>query len=350
MAEPQSPAETTASENTGEPVGARPGGHLATTAHPTVHDGTASTDQLEPAANASAAAVTSLADRTSGLAGESPPTHQQHPRHRRPTGGWWPGPGFVFGSVTSIAANVLHTWLPAQHQSPGWTPGLAPQLGAAVWPIGLLLSVEILSRIHWPQGKLWNLARYASTSTVALGSAVISYGHLRDLLLAWHYPPLAAAVGPLVLDGLMTISGFALLAISNQHDRRTGIRRCHGQRRRLEGMTRPIPRHCATACTTGNNENNTCGSTSKGSRDRLWRLLPSHERTGGAYVWPIRGRQPHFGAPLQWSHQQQRKRGTSCSLDAAHGSDKRSAPAVMSRRSPSLGSTTALRGQRKGYR
>jgi len=34
------------------------------------------------------------------------------------------------------------------------------------------------------------------------------------VLLAWQYDLLAAAVGPLVLDGLMVISGFALLAAS----------------------------------------------------------------------------------------------------------------------------------------
>jgi hypothetical protein len=120
--------------------------------------------------------------------------------------------GFIFGSVMSIAANVLHAWLPAAHQPPGWSPGIAPQIGAAVWPIGLMLAVEALSRIHWPKGFAWGLARYGGAGTVALGSAVISYGHLRDLLLAWQYAPPAASVGPLVLDGLMIVSGFALLA------------------------------------------------------------------------------------------------------------------------------------------
>jgi uncharacterized protein DUF2637 len=123
--------------------------------------------------------------------------------------------GFVFGSVMSVAANVLHTWLPTADQAPGWSPAVAAQIGAAVWPIGLLLSVEVLSRVRWPRGLQWALARFAGTGAVALGSAIISYGHLRDVLLAWQYDPLAAAVGPLVLDGLMVISGFALLAISS---------------------------------------------------------------------------------------------------------------------------------------
>jgi hypothetical protein len=122
--------------------------------------------------------------------------------------------GFVFGSVISIAANVLHTWLPATHMPPGWSPGIAPQIGAAVWPIGLLISVEVLSRVTWRDGVLWRLARYGGAGTVALGSGVISYGHLRDVLLAWGYGHPGADVGPLVLDGLMIVSGFALLAMS----------------------------------------------------------------------------------------------------------------------------------------
>jgi hypothetical protein len=93
-------------------------------------------------------------------------------------------------------ANVLHSWLPAPHQPPGWTPALAPQLGAAVWPIGLMIAVEAVTRIRWPQGTDWALASFGGAGTVALGSAVISYGHLRDVLVAWQYTSLAGAVGP----------------------------------------------------------------------------------------------------------------------------------------------------------
>jgi hypothetical protein len=38
------------------------------------------------------------------------------------------------------------------------------------------------------------------------------------VLIAWDYGPLGAAVGPLVLDGLMIVSGFALLAMSRTAD------------------------------------------------------------------------------------------------------------------------------------
>lgn len=59
-----------------------------------------------------------------------------------------------------------------------------------------MLAVEALSRIHWPTGLGWGLARYGGAGTVALGSAIISYGHLRDVLLAWQYGPSPPPSGP----------------------------------------------------------------------------------------------------------------------------------------------------------
>jgi hypothetical protein len=120
--------------------------------------------------------------------------------------------GLAFGSATSIAANVLHTWLPASTQPPGWTPGLGPQIGAGVWPFALIVTVEVLTRVNWRRTWFWNTVRYGIGTIVAVGSFAISYGHIHAVLTAWHYDPIAAAIGPLVVDGLMTISGFALLA------------------------------------------------------------------------------------------------------------------------------------------
>jgi hypothetical protein len=122
--------------------------------------------------------------------------------------------GFLFGTVISVAANVMYAWLPTLAGKAG-APGLAPQVGAAVWPIALVISVEVLSRVPWQPGWTWQVARYGGAGVVALGAAVISYGHLRGVLAAWNYGTTGAAVGPLVIDGLMTISGFALLAMSD---------------------------------------------------------------------------------------------------------------------------------------
>jgi hypothetical protein len=122
--------------------------------------------------------------------------------------------GFVFGSVTSVAANVLAARIPPIPAPAGWSPSLTAEFGAAVWPLALLLSVEVLSRVRMPSDWYWKLAKLGGAVAVAGGSAVISYGHIHDVLTTWRYSAAGAGVGPLVIDGLMVISGFALLAIS----------------------------------------------------------------------------------------------------------------------------------------
>jgi len=124
--------------------------------------------------------------------------------------------GFSFGSIVSVAANVLAARIVPEHAPADWQPSIFAQVGAAVWPLALLISVEVLSRVQWRRGALWGFARYGGAGTVALGSAVISYGHIRDVLGSWGYSPLGAGVGPLVVDGLMVVSGFALLAMAGE--------------------------------------------------------------------------------------------------------------------------------------
>ncbi|MFJ4649795.1 DUF2637 domain-containing protein [Nocardia sp. NPDC088792] len=122
--------------------------------------------------------------------------------------------GFVFGSLTSVATNVLHTFLPTVHMPTGLALAIAARVGSAIWPIGLVLSIEVLSRVTWRRGPGWAIARFGGAGTVALGSAVISYSHVRDVLLAWGYGHPAAEFGPLTLDGLMVVCGFALLSLT----------------------------------------------------------------------------------------------------------------------------------------
>lgn len=149
--------------------------------------------------------------------------------------------GFVFGSLTSIAANVLHTYLPTVHMPEGLLLGLAARLGAAIWPIGLLLSIEVLARVSWRRGPAWRIARFGGAGTVAMGSAIISYGHVREVLLAWGYGHPAAEFGPLTLDGLMVVCGFALLSMT-PHGEQAAPGRVRQLPERAEER-RPSPNH-----------------------------------------------------------------------------------------------------------
>lgn len=130
---------------------------------------------------------------------------------------------FVVGIVASVAANVAHALYPTAAQLDAWrqqggTGEWQPEPGAVVaagfWPLALLLSVEVLSRVRWRPGGWWNVARFGGTGLVALVAAVLSYRHMAGLLLAFGEDSLSAHLGPLAVDGLMVVAGFALLSMS----------------------------------------------------------------------------------------------------------------------------------------
>jgi hypothetical protein len=113
---------------------------------------------------------------------------------------------FVLGVAASVAANVAHA-----------RPELGPRLSSAFAPVALLLTVEIMSRVPWPQGTWWTLGRYGGTGTVALVAAVMSYRHMYGLLATYGEDTLNASIGPLAVDGLMVVASLALLALGQHH-------------------------------------------------------------------------------------------------------------------------------------
>lgn len=135
------------------------------------------------------------------------------PKPPRASGFWWALAGFGLGSLVSVGFNLQSAWLPANQHGPGWAPSIASQAAAIVWPLTLIVSVEVLSRVAWPNGWGWRLVRTSGILAVAIGSATISYGHIYEVLIAWGYHQHQAIVGPLVVDGLMLISGFALVSL-----------------------------------------------------------------------------------------------------------------------------------------
>lgn len=131
----------------------------------------------------------------------------------------WATAGFLLGIAVSVAGNVAHTYHPtaavlaaAGKTAAQWKPELGAQLGAAFFPLALLVTVEVLARVQWPDTWGWSGTRYGGAALVASVAAIVSYLHLRGLLLAYGEDPLTATIGPLSVDGLMVVSGFALLA------------------------------------------------------------------------------------------------------------------------------------------
>jgi len=118
---------------------------------------------------------------------------------------------FVFGTVVSVAFNVLAAFLPPPGAATDWRPSMWAVVFSTVWPLGLLLSVELLARTARRRTWFAYVIRYGGMTVVAAFSAVISYQHIRAVLLGWHYPELSATVGPFVIDGLMVLAGYAMI-------------------------------------------------------------------------------------------------------------------------------------------
>jgi hypothetical protein len=128
------------------------------------------------------------------------------------TGRVWAYIGAVLGAAVSIAANVLHSYVPAPDVPAGWTPPAGAVVGAVFWPIALLVAVEILARVAWPPGWRWTALRFLGLVPVAVVAAVVSYRHMAGLLAFYREDPLTVAIGPLAVDGLMVMAAGALIA------------------------------------------------------------------------------------------------------------------------------------------
>ncbi|THV43464.1 DUF2637 domain-containing protein [Glycomyces buryatensis] len=115
----------------------------------------------------------------------------------------------VLGIGASVAANVLHTWTVLADGS-----GSLPQvLGSAFWPVALVVSIETMARVRWPASIGYSLIRFGAVGAVALVAAVVSYRHMSGLLAYWGEDPISATLGPIAVDGLVTVGALALLAI-----------------------------------------------------------------------------------------------------------------------------------------
>lgn len=121
----------------------------------------------------------------------------------------WAYAALVLGGTASIAANVAHCWV-------GGTPQPGAVIASVLWPVLLLVAVELLTGPAWPSGWAWTLTRVGGVGTVALVAALVSFTHLSSLLRHYGESPLVSSLGPIAIDGLMLMATAYLLAASRQ--------------------------------------------------------------------------------------------------------------------------------------
>lgn len=137
-------------------------------------------------------------------------------RSARSAGGavGWARMGFWLGLAVSVVANMLHA---AKPDTAG-KASVAEIAAAAVWPVFLLISIEVLSRTSWP-GRAWPMiARWLGTVLVAAVAGMESYWHMRGLLISWGETKFLASAGPLAVDGLMLLAATSLLVSASRKE------------------------------------------------------------------------------------------------------------------------------------
>lgn len=113
--------------------------------------------------------------------------------------------GLGVGLVASTAFNVISVAITSGKP--------VAMIMSGVWPLALTLAVEIMVRVPFPKGRMWTVARLGGVGSVAALAMVISFSHIHHVMIHWGESPVTAIAAPLVLDGLMTLSGAALLAM-----------------------------------------------------------------------------------------------------------------------------------------
>jgi len=134
------------------------------------------------------------------------------PQRRGASGVAWLA--FGLGIIISVSANVGHIWFVSK---PSAEAMWSAMVFAAFWPVALAVAVEVLSRVSWPAGLRW--PGLLGTMLVGGVALVVSYRHMNGLLIYFGESWLSAALGPIGVDGLLIVGGFALLAIGETKKR-----------------------------------------------------------------------------------------------------------------------------------
>ena len=124
----------------------------------------------------------------------------------------WAYFGVLVGLAASITGNVAHTYLADSDISLQLRVPLA-----VLWPVMLLIGIEVLTRVDWTKNWRHWFARLLLVGPVALVSAFVSYLHLFHLMGLAGETELAQYAGPLAVDGTLFGCTVALLVTRAAH-------------------------------------------------------------------------------------------------------------------------------------
>ena len=120
----------------------------------------------------------------------------------------------LFGIVTSISANVLHSLIrPEAASEPDWKL-IASAVLAALAPLVLFACTELVSRI--PVHSRW-LGAIRLVVTLAVGgfAAWVSYWHMKSVAQMLGETEGTQYVYPLIIDGMMLVATISLIELGN---------------------------------------------------------------------------------------------------------------------------------------
>lgn len=118
----------------------------------------------------------------------------------------WPHLALALGGSGSVAANVAHAYV---HGS----PAVGAVVASVLWPVLVVVAIELLISTPWPAGFAWALTRFVGVGLVGAVAAVVSYRHMSGLLTAYGEDRVVSGLGPVAVDGLMAMATASLVAV-----------------------------------------------------------------------------------------------------------------------------------------
>lgn len=125
----------------------------------------------------------------------------------------WAYAGTVIGGGLSIAANIMHSFIPPANAPADWKPAIGAVVFSTFWPVLLFIAVEILARVVWPKGWVWTTLRFGGLIPIAWVAFSVSYGHMSSLFKHWGEDENTQMLGPIAIDGLMVVGSAAIMVI-----------------------------------------------------------------------------------------------------------------------------------------